>query len=384
MKAKNHKIFGSPFARIEGRSFGLRRVEFSFMKTFLDENFMLTNDTAVHLFHEIAKDLPIIDYHCHLSPKEIYENKQFNNITEAWLYGDHYKWRMMRANGVEEAKVTGDASDYDRSWHGLERFRWLLATRCTTGLIWSFERYFGVHDMINEQNAPASGKKRMQSWRGRFRARDLITNSKVTVICTTDDPVDSLEYHIKIKEIKDFNTQVLPSYRPDKALEINRATFLPWIGQLEQSAGITIGSYDDLLAGLESRAQFFDSVGCKVSDHALDYVPYAAATKEEVDQIFKTALAGNAVSLEEEKKYKAVHLLVLGGVYKKLDWAMQYHINASRNNNGQAFAKLGPIPDLTLINDSPVAGALTGLLSSLAVADSLPRTILLLFKCSRQ
>ena len=153
---------------------------------------------------------------------------------------------------------------------------------------------------------------------------------------------------------------------------------------MEQSAGITIGSYDDLLAGLESRAQFFDSVGCKVSDHALDYVPYAAATKEEVDQIFKTALAGNAVSLEDEKKYKAYTLLFLGGVYKKLDWAMQYHINASRNNNGQAFAKLGPDTGFDSINDSPVASALTGLLSSLAVADSLPRTILVLLKCTRQ
>ncbi|NOU88610.1 glucuronate isomerase [Paenibacillus sp. LMG 31460] len=347
------------------------------MKTFLDENFMLTNDTAVHLFHEFAKDLPIIDYHCHLSPKEIYENKQFNNITEAWLYGDHYKWRMMRANGVEEAKVTGEASDYDRflAWAGTVPMA--IGNPLYHWSHMELRTYFGVHEIINEQNAPAIWEKvNAKLAEGGSRARDLITNSKVTVICTTDDPVDSLEYHIKIKELTDFNTQVLPSYRPDKALEINRATFLPWIGQLEQSAGITISSYDDLLAGLESRAQFFDSVGCKVSDHALDYVPYAAATKEEVDQIFKTALAGNAVSLEEEKKYKAYTLLFLGGVYKKLDWAMQYHINASRNNNGRAFAKLGPDTGFDSVNDSPVASALTGLLSSLAVADSLPRTIL--------
>ena len=218
------------------------------MKTFLDENFMLTNDTAVHLFHEFAKDLPIIDYHCHLSPKEIYENKQFNNITEAWLYGDHYKWRMMRANGVEEAKVTGEASDYDRflAWAGTVPMA--IGNPLYHWSHMELRTYFGVYDIINEQNAPAIWEKvNAKLAEGGSRARDLITNSKVTVICTTDDPVDSLEYHIKIKEIEDFNTQVLPSYRPDKALEINRATFLPWIGQLEQSAGITISSYDDLL-----------------------------------------------------------------------------------------------------------------------------------------
>ncbi|MBD0381355.1 glucuronate isomerase [Paenibacillus sedimenti] len=347
------------------------------MKPFLDDNFLLTNETAVHLFHNIAKELPIIDYHCHLSPKEIYENKQFDNITEAWLYGDHYKWRMMRANGVDEAKVTGSASDYDRF------AAWAATLPMAIGnplYHWShmeLQRYFDVHEIINEKNAPVIWEKvNTKLAQGNLRARDLITKSKVTVICTTDDPVDSLEYHIKIKEIKDFQTQVLPSFRPDKALEINRATFRPWIAQLEEASGIAIRNYDDLLAALENRANFFDSVGCKVSDHALDYVPYMAASKDEVEQIFKSALEGQTVSLNDEKKYKTFTLVFLGGVYKKLDWAMQYHINASRNNNGKMFNVLGPDTGYDSINDSPVASALTGLLSSLALDDALPRTIL--------
>ncbi|MGG1554846.1 glucuronate isomerase [Paenibacillus ferrarius] len=347
------------------------------MKTFLDENFLLTNETAVRLFHEYAKELPIIDYHCHLSPQEIYENKQFSNITEAWLYGDHYKWRLMRANGVEESKVTGEASDY-------ERFAaWAATVPMAIGnplYHWShmeLRTFFGVNELLNAENASVIWEKvNAKLAEGKSRARDLITDSKVTVICTTDDPVDSLEYHIKIKELPDFNTQVLPSYRPDKALEINRATFLPWLAQLEKATGTAIRSYDDLLAGLESRALFFDSVGCKVSDHALDYVPFAETTKEEAAAIFAKGLAGQAVSLEEEKKYKTYTLLFLGGIYKKLDWAMQYHMNAARNNNADAFAKLGPDTGFDAVGDSPVAVALQGLLSSLAVADNLPRTIL--------
>ncbi|MFC5451862.1 glucuronate isomerase [Paenibacillus aestuarii] len=347
------------------------------MKTFLDENFLLTNDTAVHLFHNIAKDLPIIDYHCHLSPKEIYENIQFNNITEAWLYGDHYKWRMMRANGITEDKVTGQASDYDRFAAWASTLPMAIGNPLYHWSHMELQRFFDVKELINEKNAPVIWEKvNAKLAEGNLRARDLITMSKVTVICTTDDPTDSLEYHIKIKELPDFDTQVLPSFRPDKALEINRATFRPWIAQLEQASGIAIRSYDDLLNALENRAEFFASVGCKVSDHALDYVPYAAAPKEEVAQIFQSALEGQAVSLDDEKKYKAFTLLFLGGVYKKLDWAMQYHINASRNNNGKAFRELGPDTGYDSINDSSVASALTGLLSSLALAESLPRTIL--------
>ncbi len=349
------------------------------MKPFMDDNFLLANETAVRLYHDYAKEMPIIDYHCHLSPQEIYENKSFGNLTEAWLYGDHYKWRAMRANGVDEKYVTGGdgATDY-------ERFAaWARTVPQTIGnplYHWShleLRRFFDVQELINEQNAPAIWEKVNEKLAGgAFKARDLIKMSGVEVICTTDDPADSLEYHIAIKELKDFDTLVLPSFRPDKALEINRPTFLEWIGKLEQAADVKIDSYDALLSALKGRVDFFDEVGCKVSDHALDYVAYAEATKDQAADIFAKALGGSAVSLEEEKQYKTYTLLFLGRLYAEKGWAMQLHINASRNNNSRMFGKLGPDTGYDSINDSSLAYPLVKLLDGLAADDALPKTIL--------
>lgn len=349
------------------------------MKPFLDDNFLLGNETAVKLYHDYAKEMPIIDYHCHLSPQQIYENASFTNLTEAWLYGDHYKWRAMRANGAEEKYVTGgeDVSDYDRF------LAWAAAVPQTIGnplYHWShleLQRFFGVHELINEANAPAIWEKvNAKLATGKFKARDLIRMSKVEVICTTDDPVDSLEYHRKIKELPDFDVQVLPSFRPDKALEISRPTFLEWIGKLGEVAGKPIDSYDALLAALESRIRFFHETGCKVSDHAFDYVPYAAATKEEAAAVFAKALGGGGVTLEEENQYKTYTFLFMGRLYAELGWAMQLHINASRNNNSRMFGTLGPDTGFDSINDSPVAQPLTRLLDALDRDDALPKTIL--------
>jgi glucuronate isomerase len=347
------------------------------MKKFMDENFLLSNETAVKLYHDYAKKMPIIDYHCHLSPKEIYENKTYKNITEVWLYGDHYKWRAMRANGVDEKYVTGDASDYDKF------MAYAKAVPQTIGnplYHWShleLQRYFDVHELLNEENAPAIWEKVNAKLTGPgFGARDFITKSDVKVVCTTDDPIDSLEYHIKIKEDASFECKILPSFRPDKALEINRATFLPWIAKLAEVSGQEVGSYDQLLAALESRVNFFDSVGCKVSDHALDYVPYAETTKQEAAAIFAKALKGEAVSLEEEKKYKTYTLVFLGKLYADRGWAMQYHINAARNNNTRMFNILGPDTGYDSINDSSIAFPLVKLLDELAKEDKLPKTIL--------
>lgn len=346
------------------------------MKPFLDDNFLLTNETAVHLYHQVAKDLPIIDYHCHLSPQQIYENINFSNLTEAWLYGDHYKWRAMRANGIEEALVTGGegVSDYDRFE------AWARTVPQTLGnplYHWShleLQRFFGVDELINEKNAPAIWDKVNAKLAG-VRARDLIVNSKVEVICTTDDPADSLEYHLLIKDLPDFNVKVLPSFRPDKALEINRTGFLEWIGRLEQTAGSKIDSYDSLLSVLEARISFFHEAGCLVSDHALDYVPYAETTKDEAALIFAKALSGSAVTLEEEKKYKTYTLIFLGKQYAERGWAMQLHINAARGNNSRMLERLGPDTGYDSINDSPVAYPLVRLLDALASDELLPRTI---------
>jgi glucuronate isomerase len=348
-------------------------------KKFLDENFLLSNETAVRLYHDYAKQMPIIDYHCHLSPQEIYDNKSFKNLTEAWLYGDHYKWRVMRANGAEEKYVTGGegTSDYDRF------LAWTKAVPNTIGnplYHWShleLQRFFGVHDLLNEKNAPAIWEKVNAQLNGEgFGARDLIKKSDVRVICTTDDPTDSLEYHIKIKELPDFDVAVLPSFRPDKGLEINRPGFIQWVRKLEQVSEQTIGSYEQLLASLESRIRFFHSVGGRVSDHALDFVAYAETTKEEAAAIFAKALQGSAVSLEEEKKYKTYTLVFMGKLYAELGWAMQFHINAHRNNNARLLGKLGPDTGFDSINDSAPAQPLVRLLDALDSEDALPRTIL--------
>ncbi|MCM3128461.1 glucuronate isomerase [Paenibacillus provencensis] len=349
------------------------------MKSFLDEQFLLTNDTAVALYEKYAKDMPIIDYHCHLSPKEIYENKTFRNLTEAWLYGDHYKWRLMRANGVEEKYVTGGegVSDYDRF------LAWARTVPMTIGnpvYAWShleLQRFFGVYELINEKNAPIIWEKVNAKLNGEgFGARDLITKSNVTVVCTTDDPADTLEYHTAIRDLNDFDTAVLPSFRPDKGLEINREGFGEWLSRLEQTAGRSITSYDTFLEVLEAMVDYFHSVGGRVSDHALDYVPYAETTREEAAGIFAKVLNGERATLLEEQKYKTYTLIFLGKLYAARGWAMQYHINAARNNNSRMLGLLGPDTGYDSVNDSPLAGPLVKLLDGLASEDSLPRTIL--------
>ncbi|MEI7027786.1 glucuronate isomerase [Paenibacillus sp. y28] len=347
------------------------------MKKFLDDNFLLSNETAVKLYHNYAKEMPIIDYHCHLSPQEIYENKTYKNITEVWLYGDHYKWRAMRSNGVPESFVTGDASDYDKF------LAYAKAVPETIGnplYHWShleLQRYFDVEELLSEKTAPVIWEKVNAKLNSEgFGARDFITKSNVRVVCTTDDPVDSLEYHIKIKEDTSFNVKVLPSFRPDKGLEINRATFLPWVAKLAEVSGQAVTSFDEFLQAFESRVRFFHSVGGRVSDHALDYVPYAESTKEEAAAIFAKALKGDSVSLHEEQQYKTYVYVFLGKLYHELGWAMQYHINAARNNNIRQFENLGPDTGFDSINDSAIGQPLAQLLAALDKDDTLPKTIL--------
>ncbi|WP_138752646.1 glucuronate isomerase [Paenibacillus sinopodophylli] len=348
------------------------------MKPFMDDNFLLSNETAVRLYHDYAKDMPIIDYHCHLSPQQILENTSFANLTEAWLYGDHYKWRALRANGVQEQYITGGegVTDYDRF---LAYARTVPQTLGNPLYQWShleLRRYFGVEELINETNAPIIWEKvDAKLATGGYKARDLIQMSNVEVICTTDDPADSLEYHIGIKALDDFNVKVLPSFRPDKALEINRPTFLEWLDKLGTAASAAIETYDELLAVLEARVKFFDEVGCKVSDHALDYVAYAETSKDAAAAIFAKALNGEVVSLDEEKQYKTYTLLFLGRLYAKHGWAMQFHINAARNNSSRMFDKLGPDTGFDSINDSTVAYPLARLLDALDADDALPKTI---------
>lgn len=343
----------------------------------MDQNFLLQNDIAQSLFHNYAKKMPIIDYHCHLSPQEIYENKQFKNITEAWLYGDHYKWRVMRANGVDETLITGDASDYDKFLAWAKTVPQLIGNPLYNWTHLELQRYFDIDELLNEQTAPAIWEKanaRLTS--GEWNVRDFIKKSDVKVVCTTDDPVDDLRYHIALQEEGDFDVQVLPSYRPDKFLEINRETFLPWLEKLEKAVDRSITTYDQLLIALDERIDFFAAIGGCVSDHALDIVRYEAATDEQVAAIFEKALRGEAISDVEEFQYKTKTLIFLGKAYAKRNWTMQFHMNALRNTNTRMFKTLGPDTGYDSMNDDSLAKPLVKLLDALASDDLLPKTIL--------
>lgn len=347
------------------------------LNTFMGENFLLSNKVAETLFHNYAKKMPIIDYHCHLSPKEIYENKQFKNITEAWLYGDHYKWRAMRANGIEEKYITGDASDYEKF------IAWAKTVPMTIGnplYNWThleLQRYFGISEILNEQTAPKIWEKVNTVLSQKDNAvRELIKKSKVEVICTTDDPVDSLEFHKKLAEENDFHVRVLPSFRPDKALEVNKDTFTGWIEKLSVITKAKIENYSELLHALESRIEFFHALGGRVSDHAIDTMLFAEATQIEVNNIFKKALLGEKVSIEDEAKYKTFTLVFLGKKYAELGWAMQLHINALRNNNTRMLEFLGPDTGFDCMNDEQIAKPLCQFLDALEKENKLPKTIL--------
>ncbi|MDC7722463.1 glucuronate isomerase [Priestia megaterium] len=347
------------------------------MKKFMDDNFLLTNETAAHLYNTYAKDMPIIDYHCHLNPQEIYENKQFKTLTNVWLDGDHYKWRLMRANGIEEEQITGSASDYEKF------LAWAKTVPMTIGnplYHWThleLKRFFDIDEILNEHTAPFIWEKANEKLRsGKFGARDLITRSNVKVICTTDDPIDSLEYHMKLRDLQEFETQVLPSFRPDKGLEINQEGFKNWIAKLQDCSHHFIHTYDDLLKALESRARFFHSMGGRLSDHALNKMVYTKTSKEEVSEIFLKALKGEGVSTEEESKYKSYTLIFLGNLYNELGWAMQFHLHALRNNNTKMFHQLGPDTGYDSMYDGQVAEPLVQLLDQMDVQNSLPKTIL--------
>ena len=259
------------------------------MKKFMDENFLLSNQTAINLYHSYAKDMPIIDYHCHIDPKEIYENKKFKNITEAWLYADHYKWRAMRSNGIDEKYITGDGSDYEKFLAWAKTLPMAIGNPLYHWAHLELQRFFGIYDVIDEDTAPLIWEKANKLITGEgFRVRDLIKKSNVETICTTDDPTDTLEYHIKLKEDESFDVKVLPTFRPDKGMEINAEGFASWVKKLEEISKIKITNYDEFLKAFESRIEFFHSVGCRISDHGMNNtVLYAEVSKEEAEAIFK-------------------------------------------------------------------------------------------------
>ncbi|MDF1617592.1 glucuronate isomerase [Petrocella sp. FN5] len=350
------------------------------MKKFMDENFLLTNETAIRLYHDYAKDMPIFDYHCHLSAQEIAENKSYKNMTEIWLGGDHYKWRLMRSNGVLEASITGNAPDASKFMAFAEALPYAIGNPMYHWAHLELKRYFDIEeqlDMTTAENIWDVCNERLKT--DAFTSKALIRRSNVDVICTTDDPIDTLEYHKIIKEDDTFKTKVLPTFRPDKGIHIHLETFLPWLKQLESSVGYGITSLALLFKALEERVVYFHNQGCRLSDHALDEVHYEAlknVTLEEGEIIFKKALRASVLTHDEVVKYKSLVMNQLGKLYAKKGWTMQLHIGALRNNNTRMHEEVGPDTGFDSINDTVFARALSDLLNDLDTTDELPKTII--------
>lgn len=347
------------------------------MKKFMDENFLLENETAEKLYHEYAKDMPIFDYHCHLSPKEIAEDKSYRNITEIWLGGDHYKWRAMRSNGIDEKYITGDASDYEKfkAWAGT--LPYCLGNPLYHWSHMELQRYFNIDTIINEDTADEIWEKTNEMLAtDEFTARELLKKMNVKVVCTTDDAIDSLEYHRQIREDKDFDIKVLPTLRPDKGINIQNDEFVDWVNKLSEVSGIEINNYDDFIKALENRVEFFHEEGCRLSDHGIDKMFYEEATDQEVDEIFKKAMSKEKLSQVEMDKYKTRTMIHLARMFNRLGWTMQLHMGAIRNNNSRMFEKLGPDTGFDSIGDGLIAEDLSNLLDAMDKTDQLPKTIL--------
>lgn len=345
--------------------------------SFINDNFLLKTETAQKLYHKFAAKMPIVDYHCHIDPREIFEDRRFENITQIWLGGDHYKWRLIRSNGVCEDEITGSADDRTKFQHFAEMLPKAIGNPMYHWTHLELKRYFGYDGVLNGETAEevwqlCNAKLKEDS----MSVRGIIERSNVALIGTTDDPIDSLEWHKKIAEEGTFKTKVVPSYRPDKAVNIEKARFTDYLKRLGEAAGFEIKSVDDVKKALSVRLDYFCELGCRASDHGLDYVVYSPAEKSEVDAIFNRALSGETVSLEDADKYKTEIMLHLGREYAKRGIVMQLHYGAQRNTNTEMFKKLGPDTGFDCISTRNCGEAITGFLNALQVEGNLPKTIL--------
>lgn len=347
------------------------------MKTFMDENFLLSTPTAQKLFHDYAENTPVLDYHCHINPREIAEDRRFENITQVWLGGDHYKWRFMRSCGVEEKYITGDASDKEKFMKWAEVLGKAIGNPLYHWSHLELQRYFGIYKPLNKNTAEEIWNLCNEKLADpSMSARNLIKQSNVTLICTTDDPVDSLEWHEAIAKDESFDVQVLPAWRPDKAMNLEKPDYITYIDTLSKVSGVKVTSFEALKEALKVRMQFFASRKCNVSDHGLEYVMFVPATETEVEAIFAKRMAGEAVSREEELKFKTAFMLFVGREYKKLGWVMQLHYGCKRDNNRFMFNKIGPDTGFDCINSDTPSAQLADFLDALAQTDELPKTIL--------
>ena len=361
------------------------------MSSFMDKEFLLSTKTARRLYHDVAAHQPIFDYHCHLNPREIAEDKRFSNLAELWLGGDHYKWRAMRANGVDEKYITGTATP----WEKFQAWAATLPNAIGNPLYhWThleLQRYFDIHEALDEDSAKAIWDQANAKLVADKTAKDpslsvygIFKKFKVYAVGTTDDPADDLEWHSAIKSSGATETRVLPSFRPDKSLNIDKEGFVEYMVKLGNTSGICIKSLPDLLQALRSRIGFFDSLGCRASDHGLEYVPFLPASdgttgalwEKEADSTLKLALSGAPVGEAAAEAYRAVLLTFLGTEYHSRGWVMQIHMAAIRNNNTRMFKALGPDTGFDAAHDREAAAKLSRLLDTLECRNKLPRTVL--------
>ncbi len=346
------------------------------MKPFLDKNFMLQNKTAEELYHNHASKMPIIDYHCHLPVREIAENRKFDNIAQIWLNGDHYKWRAMRTNGVDEKYCTGNATDWEKFEKWAETVSHTIRNPLYHWTHLELKLPFGIHKTLNKQTAREIFDETAAQLRNKYPVRSIITAMHVETICTTDDPVDTLEWHKKIKE-DNFSTGVFPTWRPDKAMAVENTTiYNKYIDQLSDAAGIDISTYDDLLMALDKRHEFFHANGSRLSDHGLETMYSESYTRSEINHIFSKVRSGDQLSSEEILKFKSAMLYEFAVMDHSRGWAQQFHLGAMRNNNSRMLAALGPDTGFDCIGDYPVGIAMSRFFDRLEKEQKLTRTII--------
>lgn len=349
----------------------------SAIKPFMDENFLLTTETSRHLYHDHAAKMPIIDYHCHLSPKMIAEDYRFKTITELWLGGDHYKWRALRANGVDEKYITGDADDWDKFQKWAETIPYTFRNPLYHWTHLELRTAFGIKEVLN----PESARRIYDTCNAKLAeegmtARGLMRHYNVEVVCTTDDPIDSLEYHRSIRE-SGFEIKVLPTWRPDKAMAVaDSSSYRAYLGRLSDVSGVKIESYRTLMEALQIRHDFFAAEGCKVADHGVSEFPWAECTAEEACSLFDKVFAGNELCICEVKKLQAAIMLDLCRMNHAKNWVQQFHFGPNRNTNSRMFAKLGPDTGFDTIGDWNSGQPLACFLNALERDGRLAKTIL--------
>lgn len=347
------------------------------MKNFLDENFLLGTKAAQQLYHDYAKEMPVIDYHCHLPPQQIAADHQFENLTQAWLYGDHYKWRAMRTNGVEEGYCTGNRSDWEKFQKWAETVPYTLRNPLYHWTHLELQRYFDVTDILSSRTAKKiydACSEKLQT--KEYSVRNLLRKMNVMTVCTTDDPVDTLEFHQKLRQ-DGFEISILPAFRPDNAMNVdNPDNFNAYIKRLEAATNIAISNFNDYLFALENRHDFFASMGCTVSDHGLEEIYVEEFTGWEVEAVFNKIRAGKWLSETERRKFKSAMLVHFAEWDWEKEWVQQYHLGALRNNNSRMLQRLGADTGWDSIGDFSQGRALARFLDRLDKEDKLAKTIL--------